>query len=272
MDANSWIRICYLAGAVLFLEFALSPKAHSQTLEEYHGQRYILRTVAIPESGFTSENLRLLSQRILQEGSDDLLLRVRIVTDPSAVDWRNPVPAKDAAVGASNAMAEKIQTGPDFKLAEIVAMQKDAVIRVRYSRVRMEETTLGGRNPLIVNLGSNLDATVEWIEHWLPGDRFVAVPQGLLHNVSVFATVPKAIDERTAERLYVALKARIPHLLFILHVAPLAWFPLESEFPIVSPFKRLSRTPSPAEYEQLRRVTCVMEPRTGVQCTTMPSQ
>jgi hypothetical protein len=131
----------------------------------------------------------------------------------------------------------------------------------------MSTIVLRGANPLIIDLGRDRIGRIEWISHWLPGDEFLKDPDpGLLHNVSAYVTYDGPIDERLAERVYVIVKARVPHLLLDVEIAPIPWFPHSSQFPILGPFSHATSIPALDEYSRMTKFACRTDLSAGVRC------
>lgn len=223
-----------------------------RVLEEHSGAKYLVQSLLIAPSDFEPEKIRAIARHFLTRTSDLSFARLRIVTKPLNVDLRPRV------VHMSYADAYQLATAPwvyDLQIAEVVHIRKHAILRVRYSREQVTTEVVAGTDPFQLRPSNHDVARIEWISHWLPGDKLVSqdrTPQ----NVTVFATSEKVIDTETAKRLFFLVAERIPHAQLEVYISPVPWFPLADEYPLLSPFGARFRIPSASEYDRALPVRC----------------
>jgi hypothetical protein len=135
----------------------------------------------------------------------------------------------------------------------VICIEKDAVLRARIDGSSFTRV-LRGSNPLLLNVDGSA-ARIEWIQQWSFGGS-TDLPESLLENVDVFAVSDNPSAPRFADRIFMSLKARIPHLDFTLWMEREPWYPFADNAPLVSPFSTLSSIPESDAYRTSAGVHC----------------
>lgn len=255
------LRCCF----ILIVAAVVKP-ALGETLEDYSGERYRLQTILVAENEFTIGRLVALGKTFVKRTRRQAFARLRIVTQREDARMGG-LASTHGGYGAVVYLAQSaIAATSHWRYAEVVMIQGDAVLRARFNSRHRRTVVLQGRNPL-EHVFDGTQIRLEWLAHWAVGDNLVPLDQGFLHNVSVYAISASPINERLAERVFVALKVRIPHLLFEVEFAPSTWFPFSEHFPMLFPFGPAVLVRDEKDYLKVPRVSCRQNIPIGVICS-----
>jgi hypothetical protein len=257
-------RARFLRGlGLVALVWLASATAQSSTLWEWKLGPFYTRSVLWDAAELTEPNLRTLYGQLSRELKDNRAWTVEVFTDKADAGHESAgkMVAEtdyDRWLGLYNEFGRRL-----LPMAEILAYEKNAVLRLRNSAGACSEVVLSGENFLRVPMGAVEFEILKISYHPLPPSTEPS--SGDEAMVSIYVRSPALPNEDQARQFSLLMQKRLQQKRIIVAFRNDAYFLTDGRFPVVYRFDPTARPPSREQYEQSETMYCFCE-LPGIQC------